>query len=459
MIICQFLSVISVLISLTFSIYLYNMLFKYQHLSIDGISVPASRAINGEKLINHRQILKNKEIECKWEEWLMILENISDAIAVVSADGKYMFRNKTSIEFFPDAKIEIGDGFIYSEYYDMEGNKITKENLPANKVLRGMTIKAERMKFVQGDNVRYLSISGTPMYNGDGSIQYAVISSLDITEIVQKENLIRKQQEQLLKIEIEKNDALKRTVEKMNKISRLKELNLLKDKLLIAVTHDIRNPIAAMVSLIELLDGEKENYSSDSIEIIEAVKEQVYDSYYLVENLLEWLKSQKEGLAYSPLEWDISIIVQEAIHIFRISAEGKNIRIAVDIEEGVTVFTDRKMFELVLRNLLSNALKFTRNGGIISILAYQSENETIVAIRDTGVGIEREKAKMLFSQEQHFSNTGTAGEKGTGLGLLICREFITRSGGKIWADSTPGTGSTFYLSLPSELKPGNQTTK
>jgi signal transduction histidine kinase len=454
--------------------------------NLETNGIPASKVLNGEKFENYRIMFKrgmeeiyfdtngtpvyddngnllfgvicshnvtehvrlSMSLESRWKELQNAFENMSDIIRVINKDGTIKFSNKVAREYFPDKEINVpGDTNTVIRFFNMNGDEIPDSNSPINRALRGEQILAERTKLTCGERVRYNSISCTPIYAENGLIEYVVLSAREITNIVEKENIIREQQEQLLKAEIEKNNALQNVIEKMNAITQLKEQNSLKDKLLTIVTHDIRSPMAAMVTLIELLNGEKDHFSEDIIEIIDAVKEQINNTYNIIENLLNWLKSQMDGLVCNPLVWDISRIIQEAANSYSINAKSKDIRITTNTVEGTNVFADKEMLELVLRNLLSNAVKFTAIGGMISIQAFESENEIIVAVKDTGVGIDYDKAKMLFSQEHIFSSAGTAGERGVGLGLLICKEFVQHNGGKIWVDSIPGKGSTFYFSL------------
>lgn len=262
----------------------------------------------------------------------------------------------------------------------------------------------------------------------------------------------------ILNMELEKKvDERTQELKKVNhklmyNAERLAEMNELKDRLFTIVSHDIRDPLAVLVNLTELLEDEKVHLSGDSCEIIDAVKEQVGSTYAMVENLLEWFRSQKGGINFNPLVWKLSQIVQEAVRVLRIKAEAKNIRITSGIGDGIMVFADREALDLVVRNLLSNAVKFTENGGHVCMEAEETDGMVIVSVSDTGVGIEPEKVQMLFNESNIRSSAGTAGEKGTGLGLLICKEFAKHNGGELWVDSTPGRGSTFYFSVPSGNK-------
>lgn len=261
-----------------------------------------------------------------------IFDTMSDAIYVADRNGRYTFLNKAAKELFNYAEIrKLGDIAGIAKYYDLEDREITLERSPVNRVLKGEQVHAERMKMVYGDITRYISVSGTPMYDEYGLIEYAVISGREITDLVEKENTIRKQKDQLQKTEIE---------------------NFLKDRLLADITHAIRSPVASMVSLVELLEEEKEHYWDSNREIIDAVREQVKNTYNLVEKLLEWLKNRKERLYCNPRACDVFPAANEAassckLFVYCLGA------VEIKYADGETVlFGSSKCYELLAYLLL-----------------------------------------------------------------------------------------------------------
>lgn len=299
-------------------------------------------------------------------------------------------------------------------------------------------------------------INSPEIYNDQLIQQYINLTS-DFGKVLSEYKKIVKisdgQQEYLQQIQnnLKKEIAERALIEKelAATAEQLTGLNALKDKLFTIVSHDIRDPLAILVNLTELLEDEKAHLSSDSREIIDTVKEQVRNTYLMVENLLEWFRSQKGGMVSNPLVWELERIVRDTVRIFRFKYEVKNIRITLEINKGIKVLADRDALELVLRNLISNAIKYTENEGSVFIGAKVTEGNVIVFVRDTGIGIEPERIPLLFKEVQVNSLPGTAGEKGTGLGLMICKEFVKQNDGEIWVDSTYGEGSTFFFSLPA----------
>jgi len=224
---------------------------------------------------------------------------------------------------------------------------------------------------------------------------------------------------------------------------QLVALNTLKDKLFRTVIHDIRNPVATMVSMMEVL--EDDYYGSDSREIVNEVRKQVKRTFFMVENILERLESKRNGV----IQRNIPLIVQETVNELQNITEAKGIRI-INNKDFTTIFVDSSMLGMVLQSLFNNAVKSSGSGGLISIQTHQTGQMVIIAVRDTGISINTNQAKTLFNERHEGSAAFTFGKKESGLGILICKEFIQCNRGEIWMDSIIQEGSTFYFSLPSD---------
>ena len=167
----------------------------------------------------------------------------------------------------------------------------------------------------------------------------------------------------------------------------------------------------------------------------------------LVDNILNWVRTQMGGMKFDILKLNLKEIVKENIHLFSSQAELKAIRIIDDVPEDVKVLGDKNVVRMVIRNLLANALKFTKNDGQIIISTSLQGESVLIEVRDTGVGIPPEKIKLLFT-DAHFISPDTNHNAGTGIGLLLCKEFLSKTSGEIWAESEEGKGSSFKFTLP-----------
>ncbi|OAB41585.1 hypothetical protein PMSD_00260 [Paenibacillus macquariensis subsp. defensor] len=235
----------------------------------------------------------------------------------------------------------------------------------------------------------------------------------------------------------------------LNKSSQLAELNTFKDKMFNVVAHDIRDPLAVLINLMELMEEEMQTCSESHDEIVHEMGHQIQNTFTLVESLLEWFHSQRGGMVFNPVIRDLALTVQTNVRLLQVRSAGKNINIISEISDSLYVFADKEMLDLIIRNLLSNAIKFTEYGGSIRLKADQADGKIIISVSDTGSGIPADQAESLLQKVYPVSSLGTAGERGVGLGLTLCKEFVRLNGGEIWFDSALAQGSTFYFSLPT----------
>jgi len=232
--------------------------------------------------------------------------------------------------------------------------------------------------------------------------------------------------------------------------AKLSELNAQKDKFFSIIAHDLLNPFNSIVGFSELLMdriNEKDYKEIDEYaKIINQSSQQVKD---LLMNLLEWSRTQIGRIQFKPENFDLVDLIVENKMLFDVIAGQKAITINNVSPHEITVFADRPMISTVLRNLISNAIKFTRKGGKINISSEKRANDILVSVSDNGIGIAHGRLEKLFCIDKNDSTSGTNNEKGTGLGLILCKEFVENHGGKIWIESEEGKGSTFSFTLPS----------
>ncbi|WKN42412.1 sensor histidine kinase [Tunicatimonas pelagia] len=231
-----------------------------------------------------------------------------------------------------------------------------------------------------------------------------------------------------------------------NQQQELEEMNLVKDKMFSIIAHDFRSPLNTIQGVLNLLYLDV--LSPEELKsMLPQLSRKVNNSISLLDNLLNWARTQMNGLKINKINFTLRPEVEETVGLVSQIASQKSIRIENNIERGSQVHADPDMIQLVVRNLLWNAIKFTNSGGIVRISAQHKENVTIVAVSDTGVGMAESSVQQLF-QRAGYSTKGTDQEKGTGLGLVLCNEFVRRNGGKIWVESKKDEGTTFYFTLP-----------
>lgn len=241
----------------------------------------------------------------------------------------------------------------------------------------------------------------------------------------------------------EKNKKIEKQRQKLN------ELNTTKDKFFSVLAHDLKNPFQTILGYTELLSTKYEELTEEekrsSIEQMMIISK---SSYHLLENLLSWANTQTGRIEYNPEVLILNKIANEAIEPVMLQAHGKNQQIQINIKTNLLVYTDKNIFSTILRNLVTNAVKFSPINGIIKIDAIEKDNIFIVKVEDNGRGILPSKLKELFKLTANRKSEGTANERGTGLGLVICKEFVEIYKGKIWVESEFERGSKFYFTVP-----------
>lgn len=228
--------------------------------------------------------------------------------------------------------------------------------------------------------------------------------------------------------------------------AELTDLNSLKNKLLSAIAHDLKAPMYALRNLFN--DSQKYNVPGNELKkmLPEVVKDLNY-TVSLMENLLQWAKSQMHAEAIKTGTVDVSKLIAEVLQVLRLQAETKKIYIETKLTEPVFVFADKDMINLVLRNLLSNAIKFTPEHGSVTVGATELSSFVEIFVQDTGTGLTSEAIERI-NRNDFYTTKGTASESGTGLGLMLCKEFLNRNGGQMHIESEPGKGSIFSFTLP-----------
>ncbi|WKN45838.1 ATP-binding protein [Tunicatimonas pelagia] len=252
-------------------------------------------------------------------------------------------------------------------------------------------------------------------------------------QLTQMNNRLRQQQQQLQ----EQNQDLVR-------------LNSLKNKLLSIISHDFRSPLSSLQGVIAMLNSHA--LSAEEIEqVFESLSSKVENTTNMLDNLLKWTRNQMHGIRVEPEYITLSTLVEEVVSSQLILAEKKEVTLYCNIASDLSVYADPEMVRLIVRNLVSNAIKFTFKNDSITIGAFQDNNEVTVSVVDTGIGMSSEDINRLFQLKEH-TTYGTDNEKGTGLGLILCQEFVEVNGGRIWVESEQGIGSMFHFTLVTHPK-------
>ena len=349
--------------------------------------------------------------------------------------------------------------FIWQrKYYDLK-NSLDKNNVTLDtktKVSNELELDSnfDKKELIQPKE-KSVSFKNQEFFNKYKLIFYGLIAALAIVSIflvliyLKRNSNIKYTQEleeKNIKIELQNVAYLEQT-------KHLENVNNVKDKLFSIVSHDLKDSLSSINGFIDLLrEGSLTREEFDNL--IPELSENANNASLLLFNLLNWSKSQMQSLEPKPTLFDIQEVFEDKVKLVEQRMESKGIEL-VDHSLRDFAYGDRSMFEIVVQNLLANALKFCKNGDTITIANHISNGSCIVSIADTGVGISKENIDKLFKNNSSFTTLGTNNEKGTGLGLSICKELIELNNGKIWVESTQGIGSTFYVQLPKSRPNGD----
>ena len=230
---------------------------------------------------------------------------------------------------------------------------------------------------------------------------------------------------------------------------QLLQINTDKDRFISILGHDLKNPFNNILGFSEILTDEIDSLNKGEIkDIAHNINKSAQITYKLLDDILMWARAQQGKTPFSPQKLGFAEICNGAVEVLKPIADAKNISINYSKVDNITVFADRDMIKTIFRNLVSNAIKFTNNDGVININAEQTQSNITISVTDNGIGIASDNLVKLFDISDVLTTKGTAGETGTGLGLLLCKEFVEKHGGKIWVESEVGKGSDFKFKLP-----------
>lgn len=241
---------------------------------------------------------------------------------------------------------------------------------------------------------------------------------------------------------IDANNALKLSEQK------LRELNATKDIFFSIIAHDLKNPLTIIMGFSDLLVNTWDRIDEDNRQSqVKQIDDATNSLYKLLNNLLDWARLQTGGMQFKCEQHNIKTVIDETIALLEPGAQAKDIAIHTELKEDMSVLMDQEMIRTVIRNLISNAIKFTLPGGKITVSVKRGVENIELVVADTGTGMKEEDLPKLFRIDTHFTNKGTANEKGTGLGLILCKEFIDKHSGNIHVESEIGQGTRFIISL------------
>lgn len=379
---------------------------------------------------------QSEELKSQSENLLMIneeLEKLSlvaskteNVIVIMDGEGNFEWANEGFVNRY---------GMTLQQYIKEKGGNLLENssNPEIGNIFNEIKESGKAVQYIARTKIdendyMWSQTTMSPILDNEGNILRLIAIDSDITKLKEAEIQIEEQRDELTR------------------------LNVTKDKFFSIIAHDLKNPFHSIMGFSDLLS---KNYDAidnkKKKEFIKLINESSAGAFGLLENLLNWARTQTNRIKYNPVNLNIADIAKEVIQILSVNAENKNVKlILADDFEKVLAYADYNMIFTVLRNLMSNALKFTESGGTVKISGSESGDKVKISVSDTGVGMSAEDRDKLFRLDEFHTTSGTEGEAGTGLGLIVCREFILIHGGDIEVESEKGKGSTFSFTLSRE---------
>ena len=407
--------------------------------------------------VSDRKILSDQllESETKFNE---ITSVIGEGIFVETLKGETEFVNPEFSRILGwEEKDLIGKQF-HEIIHDLPTiEKEEEHDCPLNKVLiTGDTyrISEDYFRHKNGELVP-VSYVASPMLR-NGKIIGAVIAFHDIRARKEYEAEIERFVEELQFSKEVVEENAKELVDLNRRLSeseeQLKELNANKDKFFSIISHDLKSPFTSLLGFSEYLVEDLDDLTKDEIkEFASNIHKAGKNVFNLLENLLQWSRIQTGRIRYSPTTFSLTELSESIIALYIVNAAKKKVKLISEITSELNIFADKFMIDTVLRNLISNAIKFTNAGDEIKIKTVETESKYRISVKDNGVGMKDQIKEKLFKISEHVTTKGTDQEKGTGLGLILCKEFVEKNGGKIWVESEVGKGSEFIFTIPKQL--------
>jgi signal transduction histidine kinase len=238
----------------------------------------------------------------------------------------------------------------------------------------------------------------------------------------------------------------------LDRNEEISNINKQKDKFFSIIAHDLRGPFTGFLGLTELLAEEIEDLDKEEIQFAAVdMRKSANNLNRLLDNLLQWSRMEQGLIPFSPIENNLIEVVNDCVTPLQEMAAKKDITIEINIKKDIKIFADQNILQSVIRNFLTNALKFTPTNGIVKIEAREDLENTVISIADNGIGMDSKMLENLFHLDVKTNRTGTEDEPSTGLGLILCKEFVEKHNGKIWIESEVNKGSTFYFNFPHAL--------
>lgn len=396
-------------------------------------------------IITLRDITERKkvEMEIKSQKELLeaVIETMYDALAVYDKKGNVILMNAECRKLYPyfNEQSKVSNVYNGFQFFDLDNNILPVENLPRRRVFKGERIRNERIIIKHLETTQYIEINATPIFDSKNNLISAVVSHHDITKKIKNQKKIRDQQEQLLRTEKEKNEALEKSLE-------------MKDEFLSLISHEFRTPLNVINSAVQAMNYICGNELSDKAKgYMKMIRQNTFRQLRLVNDILDITRINSGRVNIHKKNMDIVFLTKAITESVYAYASHKSITLTFITSLGKKIIAiDEEKYERIILNLLSNAIKFTPEGASIIVTLRSAKGNICIEVKDSGIGIPKDKLDVIFERFGQVDSSLSRQAEGSGIGLSLVKRLVVSLGGSITVKSSVGRGSTFIILLPDE---------
>ncbi len=426
---------------------------EVEHTSKEGkkliIKTNKQVMINGQGqhivLETNRDITEHKDMEkellCKKEELEVIIQNMSDGLIVCDPEGKFILMNSTAKKMIYQIETvkQVGEFLNKTTCLDIDGNPVQLEELPLKRALRGENVKNCKLIMQTPDTQIIIDVNASPVYDEKGALRMAIACNRDITDLMMNQREIKNHQEQLINIEKEKNDALRKAMD-------------MKDEFLSLISHEFKTPITVIHSAIQAMEYICKDEITDKIKgFINKIRQNSLRQLRLVNNLLDITRMSAGHIKINKENHDIVFLTKIIVESIYVYTQQKGVQVSfVPSSAKKIIGVDEEKYERILLNLLSNAIKFTPKGKNIWVIISSQKEFVSIKVKDEGIGMPENKQKIIFERFGQVDSSLSRQAEGSGIGLHLVKKFVESLDGSISVESKEGMGSTFTVRLPNK---------
>ncbi|MFW2491969.1 PAS domain-containing sensor histidine kinase [Clostridium chromiireducens] len=384
-------------------------------------------------------IKQRNRVKEQKEQLEAILNSMQESILVFDKDGKFIIKNNSASHLLNDIAFNMGNYYEVKSFFNMDGSKLSFEELPVNCAMQGKIIKGKVIYFEANGKKEYVMINAVPVFDSCGKFSYGIVNNLIITDLIESQQKLESAQKQLLKAKREKIEALEKAL-------------AMKDEFLSLISHEFRTPINVISTAVQALNYIYGNELSDKVKgYLGTIRQNTFRQLRLVNNLLDITRANAGRIKVNKKNIDIVFITKAIVESVYDYAAQKGVRVSLvsSFKKKIIAMDDEK-YERIILNLISNAIKFTPTGKSITVCLHTVKGNTCIEVKDNGIGIPQDKVDVIFERFGQVDSSLSRQAEGTGIGLSLVKMFVQALGGSISVKSKVGKGSTFIVIFPDE---------